>query len=1184
MMSCPGLDRHGRIVQNAAGTSGSSELNSSTATKQSVLDGPADETLRRFAPGGRWGSAVVLLALWFFIAGGSLVASDPDGTATLENLDFFEKSVRPLLLNVCGECHGEKKQWGELRLDSRSAIVKGGESGAAIVPGDPDQSLLIAAVRHEDGLEMPPDGKLTAEQIGDLERWIREGARWPDEPNGPVEPALAARSHWAFQPIGNPAPPDLEDAWCRTPIDRFILEKLTEQGLRPAPVADRRSLIRRLSYDLTGLPPTPEEVEAFVRDDDPDAYSRLVDRLLASPHYGEQWGRHWLDVARYSDTKGYVYAREERFLVQAPAYRDWVVRAFQEDLPYDRFLLLQIAADQVAPEAPEELAAMGFLTVGRRFLGVTHDIIDDRIDVVTRGTMGLSVSCARCHDHKYDPIPTADYYALYGVFQNCTERLVQIGEPAERTDEYVTFEEELHKRQRALEEKLAESRTEAADRVRARITEYLLAQLELEKYPEESFGQILSPDDLIPAFVRRWQQFLSDAQERDDPVFKAWHRFASIGGLDDPLSGRPDGTPGGGSPSFPEDNARAVCQELAREAEKGTVHPLVVERFASPPESMREVAERYGELFTEIDRQWRETLASASTTGATPLPTGLDDPDAEALRQVLYGPHSPCRVPEEAIVTTEYYFDTRRTEALWKLQGEVDRWLINSPLAPPFAVAVVDRETLIEPRVFRRGNPATRGETVPRRFLSLLSEQPPFAHGSGRRELVEAIVDPDNPLTARVWVNRVWQHHFGAGLVSTPSDFGLRAAAPSHPELLDWLARWFMQQGWRTKDLHRLIVHSTVYRQQSARPESDETVSRAAELDPENRLLWRMNPRRLSFEEFRDTLLAVSGDLDRSIGGRATDLFAATHRRRTLYGLIDRQFLPGVLRVFDFANPDLHIPQRSETTVPQQALFAMNHPFMAERARTLVSRLPETNSEKVRVDELYRLAYQRAPTPLQRQAALEFLSAAEESPLPVDPPETRDWQYGYAAIDPEAGTLGEFRPLPHFTGAAWQGGPDWPDGQLGWVQLTAEGGHPGNDLNHAAVRRWRAPRAGTFRIRSTVTHEPAVGDGIRCWIISSRQGVLKQAAVHQRQEPFHLDSIDVQAGETIDFVVDILENLNSDQYLWTPVIELVSAEEETAATTWDARRDFRGPPVSRLTPWEQLAQVLLSANELMFVD
>lgn len=1099
-------------------------------------------------------------------------------TAADAGHEFFEKEVRPLLIEHCSKCHGATKQWAALRLDSREALLKGGESGPAIVPEKPDESRLIQAVRYQGETQMPPDAPLTPTQVATLERWVRLGAPWPAGSSASSEAKW--RDHWAFQPVARAAPPAAGDpARIATPVDAFVQQKLAGAGLTSSPAADRRTLIRRITYDLTGLPPSPEEVEAFVASTDSDAYRKLVDRLLDSPQYGEHWARHWLDVARYSDTKGYVYAREERFWVHAPAYRDWVIAALNRDLPYDKFLLLQLAADQVAPDDPASAAAMGFLTLGRRFLGVTHDIIDDRIDVVTRGTMGLTVACARCHDHKYDPIPTADYYSLYGVFLNATERLVPVANaPAMKDEAYAAFEKELAARQQKLRDTTATRHKEAADRVRSRITEYLIAQTELDKYPEEGFDQILTATDVIPTFVRRWEAYLASGNRATDPVFGIWQRLAALRG------------------EFAS-QAPAVVQEFTS-AGGPAVNSRVLAALTPPPASMREVAERYGKLFTQVEAEWK-TACEAAAKEMKPLPTGLSDAAAEELRQVMYAPGSPCLVPDEGVVSTEGYFSSDVCTELWKLQGEVDRWLIQSPLSPPHAVRLVDRAQIRPARVFRRGNPKTRGDEVERHFLSVVAgpSPRPFQHGSGRLELARAIVDPANPLTARVWVNRIWQHHFGTGLVDTPSDFGIRAETPSHPELLDWLATQLVENGWSTKHIHRLIVLSNAYQQRSDAPADPAVRARAIQLDPENRLLWRMNPRRMTFEEFRDTALAVSGRLDPRAGGRAADLFAGNglaNRRRTVYGLVDRQFLPSVLRVFDFANPDLHTPQRSETTVPQQALFAMNHPFVAEHARAVVARTHSPAEQKNPAETirgLYRAVYQREPTPAQLAQSLAFLDSVVVEPDATPRPESLAWKYGYGEFDYVAKTVKGFAELPYFTGLAWQGAENWPGGGLGWLQLTAEGGHTGDDLKHSVVRRWTAPRDGLFSIASTAIHEPAVGDGVRCHIVASRGGVLKSINLLNRKEEMNVESIALRQGDTLDFVVDLNANLNSEQHLWAPVVREVSmptsagvGDSQDRPVLWDARRDFSGPPPVRLTRMEQLAQVLIVSNEFLFVD
>ena len=881
-----------------------------------------------------------------------------------ESHELFERQIHPILASACISCHGSEKQWGSLRLDSREAMLQGGDSGPAVVPGSPGESRLLAAVRREGELQMPPEESISPDQIAALQHWIELGAPWP-APAGATAQRPNPKDHWAFQPLALPIVPASTgptDA-AQNAIDRFVAARLDQAGITPGAEASRRELIRRLTLDLTGLLPTAEEVEAFAADEDPQAYERLVDRVLASPAYGEQWGRHWLDVARYSDSKGYVYGREERFWIHAWAYRDWVVRALNEDLPYHRFLLLQLAADQVAPEDPSAAAAMGFLTLGRRFLGVMHDIIDDRIDVVTRGTMGMTVGCARCHDHKYDPISIRDYYALYGVFQNCAEQRLPLTDLSSDSHATAGFRDELHKLEAAFLDAQRQRREESTGRVRQRVADYLKAQLELENYPDEAFSQILGEEDLLPAVVRRWFLYLERAGQQQDPIFVPWHAYASIAKADFAMRS--------------EDVTRAL-----RERPAGEIHPLVMPLFATAPKSMQDVAECYGRLLADIEQQWNAEQKRA-LAAQQPPPTRLANSADEELRQVLYGPQSPCVIPDESLADTEFLYPTRHTEELWKLQGEVDRFLNKSPPAVPIALRLVDRPSIRAARVFRRGNSATPGDWAPRQLPEFLARmQPgPELRGSGRLDLAEAIVDPDNPLTARVMVNRIWLHHFGAGLVRTPSDFGIRAEAPSHPDLLDWLARRFIADGWHVKSLHRLIVLSATYRRGAQGPEDSTARAHALKVDPDSRFLWRMPARRLAFEELRDNSLRASGELDLRVGGKADDLFSTVYRRRSLYGTIDRQFLPSTLRVFDFANPDLHVPQRNQTSVPQQALFFLNDPWVLERARQLSARTARITAPEERVQKMFAAVYQRAATPAQLNASLEMVRKATEEAM-----------------------------------------------------------------------------------------------------------------------------------------------------------------------------------------------------------
>lgn len=974
-----------------------------------------------------------------------------------------------------------------------------------------------------------------------------------------TSPVRDPKLHWSFLPLRAVAIPAVKNnAWVKTPIDAFVQASLEENGLQPSPGADKRTLIRRVYYDLTGLPPTFEEVTAFENDRSPDAYAKVVEQLLASQRYGERWGRYWLDLARYADTKGYVYAdREDPRFVGSHNYRDWVINAFNRDLPYDQFIKLQIAADQMnCPR--EDLAAMGFLTVGRRFLGVNHDIIDDRIDVVTRTMQGLSVACARCHDHKFDPIPTQDYYSLYGVFDASTEKLLPLeAEPKPQSVQYAAYKAELKKRTDKLNKLFAQKCEEVADRARARSVQYLQAVLEVEKLPDELFYINRDGNDIYPVMVRQWQQHIRSQLGGWSRVWGPWNELVQI-----PAEQFSSAAP-------------YVIQRFVQERLRYTNHRVVEALVDAKPASMRDVAAIYGNLLIQADRQWKDLLK------ADPKAERLGDGDWEELRQELYAADSPARAPKGSVADIEFFFDEGTRVVLAKAQMEIEKWQIDAPGATPQAMVLEDRPVQSNPHVFKRGNPMNRGEEVPRRYLQIVAgpNRKPFTQGSGRLEMAEAIASKSNPLTARVMVNRIWEWHFGAGLVSTPSDLGMRCDPPTHPELLDCLALQFMDKGWSIKAMHRLILLSSTYQQ------AGEDNDKALAIDPENHLLWRMLPQRLGFEELRDSLLAVNGQLDLTVGGKPVELFKAPFSsRRAVYGRVDRQFLPGTFRVFDFANPDLHTPQRPITTVPQQALFMMNSAFVVERARAIAAHpaIAAISDPEARIARLYQMIYQRNPSAAETAVGVDYVNHAEADPKPKAPPAiSTAWQYGYGEFDAATGRVKSFAPLPYFNGTAWQGGKDWPDAKLGWAQLTATGGHAGNDLQHAVIRRWISPMDGVVSISGTLAHNHAEGEGIIARIVSSRQGQLQEWTLHNKKGKTDIKSLDVKKGDTIDFVVSIAQSLNNNDFLWAPVIKAAASKEN-----WNAHNDFGGPFTAPkpLSPWESYVQALLLANEFVFVD
>lgn len=888
-----------------------------------------------------------LLSLAVFLT--SKVSAEEKPPAEAEA--FFETKVRPVLAERCWSCHGDAKQSSELRLDSRARILQGGLQGPAIEPGKPDESLLIEVVDGSGLLTMPPKGKgdkLKPEQIEALGDWIRAGAPWPEHLEVADSKAGASETHWSFQPVEAVEVPSVADpSKVATPVDAFIVSKLEQAGLSPSPSADRRTLVRRATFDLTGLPPTPEEVEAFEKDESPDAFARLVDRLLDSPQYGERWARHWLDVARYADTKGYVFQQERRYPFSY-TYRDYVVEAFNQDKPYDQFLKEQIAADQLKSDDPTTLAALGFLTVGRRFLNSQQDIIDDRIDVVTRGLMGLTVACARCHDHKYDPIPTEDYYSLYGVFASCDEPedLPKIGESS--GPEAEKYRQERQKRLKAVSDYVEERRQAYQKVTREQAEAYLLAAFDLGFKDggrgDKKLDGIVRDRKLRPELLRRLMRLWKRGEKaKAEPFLQAWRAFEAVPAED-----------------FAE-KAPAVSSKLVETAENlvGPPEPSLAFVVAQPPpESMREVVARYGRLLAEAAKP--------------------ESPETEAVREareVLDQKGGPFVVASDEVDRLKDRAERNKIRALERKVAELD---VVHPGAPPRAMVLVDREEPVEPHVFLRGNPGRRGETVPRRFLKVLSgpDREPFEHGSGRLDLANEVADAQNPLTARVFVNRVWRYHFGEGLVRTPSDFGLRGDEPTHPELLDWLATDFIRNGWSVKHLHRAIMLSNAYRQQSRlRPDGFEK-------DPENRLLWRQSRQRLDFEAMRDALLAVSGRLDQTMGGRPVSITDSPGSpRRTLYGFIDRQNLDALFRTFDLASPDTSSPGRPVTTVPQQGLFFFNSPFVAQQSRALAERLEDLEADdyEQRVDRLYRLLFARDALPDEVDLARRFIEAQHKA-------------------------------------------------------------------------------------------------------------------------------------------------------------------------------------------------------------
>jgi hypothetical protein len=910
-------------------------------------------------PRFRWAHPLVAAAALCSPAGP--VAAAPEHEA------FFENRVRPLLVEKCQDCHGATMSEAGLRLDSRPNVIAGGQSGPAAVAGESDQSLLIAAVRRTGDLQMPPDEPLEPAEVTVLERWVAEGMPWTgtgsgaaDDPLGSAvgPPDMEARlrealaGHWAFQPPVRHEPPavpgsfpaGIREAWAHHASDRFLAEKIAAAGLVPSPEAPPRQLVRRLSFDLTGVPPSAEVADAFCRDPSEAAYRELVETLLASREHAEHWARMWLDLARYADTMGYALDGQASGYPFAWTYRDWVVQALHDDVPYDQFVTLQLAADLVEPAVPPaDLAALGFLTVGRTFLGNQHDIIDDRIDLVTRGLMGLTVACSRCHDHKYEPITMADYYALHGIFASCVvpEELPVIGEPPPGSEA-----EAFARKMAKLEQRLADHERAVHERASreaiAHAADYLM----------ETSRPLPRPDGRPPRLDDGYviEQLLVDRLTRKldgsspvDPIGGLWVEVRSL----------PD-----------EAFATAVASRLAdwEGAAGGGVNAAVrAELLAARPTGPRQLAEVYARLI--------QRAADMEETDTQPA----DAASLRAIQRAFLKPGQPLVVlPEEAMRVARR---EERTEHR-KRKRAITRHQAEAPGGPPRAMVLRDASPHDSP-ILVRGNADRPGEVVPRRLPAVLGGRPVDHDASGRLELARAIVAPTNPLTARVIVNWVWTHHFGRGLVATPDDLGLRGDPASHPELLDDLASRFVEEGgWSLRWLHREIVTSRAWRQASTlRPE-------LTAADPDNRLFARANRRRLGWESWRDALCAAAGALEQQqAGGPGIDPLAIEQMTtRSLYARLDRQEVPGIMRTFDIANPDTAVHRRVRTTVPQQALAALNAPLVVEAARRLAARVSEAaaNDEPAFVRGLWRTALSRDPSESEHSLAVAWLDAEHE--------------------------------------------------------------------------------------------------------------------------------------------------------------------------------------------------------------
>jgi cytochrome c553 len=1064
--------------------------------------------------------------------------------------EFFEKEVRPILVARCVSCHGNAKPKGGLRLTSRENILKGGDSGPSAVAGKPEESLLVDAIRYEDDPKMPPKKKLADREIATLTRWVAAGLPWPEASaqlvstveaprTEPVQFTDAQRQFWSFQPVKEVAPPAVHDAsWPRSDIDRFLLAALESRGLKPAPPADKRTLIRRATFDLTGLPPSPEEIDAFLQDDSPSAFAKVVDRLLASPRYGERWGRHWLDIVRYADSRDARGIGGSDDITEAWRYRDWVVKAFNDDLPYDQFIINQIAGDLLPAPVPDAvnadgLVATGLLTIGEWGTGdadkekMMTDIVDDQIDVVGRAFLGLTIACARCHDHKFDPILQADYYGLAGIFFSThilPEPGVKTGgSPLLRTPivPKAAIDAVAQHKERVLNleteiKALAEAHYRTlSQKLVADTSRYLLASWDYTHLAEgqgkRSLTEFAAEHQLHAFALRRWLSVLgldagrvlsrternvggkagvfawkgeadcpnltlnttdqdqailtfhlapqsvsvhpgpqsgvavrwtspidgtvqisgrvidADAAGGDGIAWQLQHRASSphelaagqiMNGASQRLANAENRARLAAVPVRAGESIELVilpkaeytCDTTTLELAIATTDGVAVwdltQDLLANPELGNPHADRLGnaEVWQVVDAStpsqpgpeavwaaWNDAVRKAAAgqadrsaleAAANELqksldrarPSGADTSPAIELLKALTSPEGPYWIPgpaDERLIAPEAH------AILTDRRAELDRLKQNPPPPVPLALAAQEggvpkseHEGFGDARIHIRGNYMQLGDKVPRHFPRILAgdEPPAIPQGSGRLELARWIARPEHPLTARVMVNRLWQYHFGEGLVRTPGNFGKLGEKSTHPELLDWLAKQFVASGWSIKTMHRAIMLSAAYQQASeASPES-------LRLDSDNRLFSRMNRHRLEAEALRDSLLSVSGRLELSMGGPAYRELETP--RSTLYLMTIRSDRSSFGPLFDAADSTAMVDRRTISTVAPQALFLLNHPFALEQAKVLAKRVIEWKAEddKVRIERLYILLYGRPASTEETEIGLKAVT------------------------------------------------------------------------------------------------------------------------------------------------------------------------------------------------------------------
>ncbi len=881
-------------------------------------------------------------------------------TNTAEGLEYFEKKVRPLLAAKCQMCHGAQLKSGGVDFSSVEGFVKARDEAALISLDNPGESRLLGIVGYTASKKMPPSGKLSALELEVFDSWISMGAPWPGaEQQEKMIPAShdgvftsAQKAYWAFQPVSRPEGPTVSDpAWVSTPVDRFILGKLDEKGMKPAPPADKVTLLRRATLDLTGLPPTAKELEEFLADESCNAFEKVVDRLLDSPRYGERWGRHWLDVARYADSTG---NDEDHRYPYAWRYRDYVIESFNNDVPYDQFVREQLAGDLLPAEDGSEIntrgiVATGFLALGAKAVAqqdkkkMLYDVYDEQVEIVSKSMLGLTVACARCHDHKFDPILTRDYYSLVGIFASTrsfsdpslhvSKLLYKPLVPGAEYEAYRAEQTEIRNKQIELDNAADIEVEFHVDGLASTVAAYMIAAREVYEGGADA-AAVAKKSGLDPAILDKWVAYL-----------------------------KPTAVP------------RAQLADWRDASMK----------------SRTQIAAAYQEQFTKTLEEWhhdirrwrREAIEMLKDGSMPPRPKPRFEPGNDRFFYDVYAARkAPFRFSDEE---QKSILKPETQQLIATLTADLKQLKDNAKPEPPMADAVEEGE-VVDQKVFIRGDYHAEGDDAPKVFPAIIAgfDQSPATSGSGRLELADWIASKDNPLTARVMVNRIWQKHFVEGIVRTPNNFGKLGSEPTHPKLLDYLATEFVNSGWSVKRMHKLIMLSSAYRMSSS------VTSENAEKDSANQWLSHFNRRRMDVEEVRDGMLAIDGTIDYEMGGTLQSGFGtdsensndrlsidpASSSRRMVYLPLRRANLPALLNLFDFGDAATSMGKRANTNVAPQALFMMNSDFVAKRARNLATDLLEEKdwSDSERMNHAFIRTLTRTPSADEVDQGLTYIS------------------------------------------------------------------------------------------------------------------------------------------------------------------------------------------------------------------